>query len=66
MKLRILSGNLAGCIQDNVPQIEGEVMVATGYAEVIVNGALPSPASVDDELRAAGAEIVPADPPLSE
>lgn len=34
MRVRILSGNLTGCVQD-VPQVEGEVMVATGFAEPV-------------------------------
>lgn len=34
MKVRILSGNLAGTIQD-LPQLDAEVAIQTGYAEAV-------------------------------
>jgi hypothetical protein len=42
MRVRILSGNTAGGEQD-VPDVEGEVMLATGYAERVTDVSPPAP-----------------------
>jgi hypothetical protein len=34
MRVKILSGNQAGCVGD-FPQVEGEVLIATGYGELV-------------------------------
>jgi hypothetical protein len=47
MRVRILSGNYAGCVRD-VPQVEGECLLATGFAELAPPVAVePPPAPVD-------------------
>lgn len=63
MRVRILSGNAAGCEQD-LPQIEAETAIATGYAEAVVVD--PADPAIDAEpvaLDAADAVVEPgADP----
>jgi hypothetical protein len=52
MRVRILSGHRAGCEQD-LPQVEAEVAIATGYAELapespaVEDAPAPDPPSVD-------------------
>jgi hypothetical protein len=47
MRVRILSGHLAGCEQD-LPQVEAEVAIATGYAELAPEPRAVEPATVED------------------
>lgn len=59
MRVRFLSGNLAGCEQD-LPQVDAEVAIATGYAEAAsepppsdpVIEAPTAPADVDADAQA--------------
>jgi hypothetical protein len=62
MRVRILSGNLAGCEQD-LPQIEAEVAIATGYAELAPEPRAAEPAAVED---APTTDPPPADPQTTE
>lgn len=59
MRVRFLSGNLAGCEQD-LPRVEAEVAIATGYAE-----AAPEPPPADLAVADAQADETPQtdDPP---
>jgi hypothetical protein len=58
MRVRILSGHLAGCEQD-LPQVDAEVAIATGYAELA-----PEPCAAEraDVENAPTADPPPADP----
>jgi hypothetical protein len=47
MRVRILSGHRAGCEQD-LPQVEAEVAIATGYAELAPEPRAAEPAVVED------------------
>jgi hypothetical protein len=57
MRVRILSGHRAGCEQD-LPQVEAEVAIATGYAELAPEPRV-EPATVED---APAEDPPPADP----
>lgn len=62
MRIRILSGNQMGCVQD-FPQIEGEVLVATGFGELAPEDP-PSGVAVDPvEPPPVVDDPPPADPP---
>jgi hypothetical protein len=40
MRVKILSGNAAGSIQD-VPQVEADVLIATGFGELVTDEPTP-------------------------
>lgn len=64
MRVRILSGQHAGGIQE-LSQVEGEVAVATGYGESVVDdapSAAASPAPEPSEEPASPAPESPVDP----
>lgn len=44
MRVKILSGNAAGGIQD-VPPVEAEVLIATGFAELVADDPAAAAAS---------------------
>jgi hypothetical protein len=46
MRVRILSGHRAGCEQD-LPQVEAEVAIATGYAELAPDAPTEDPPPAD-------------------
>jgi translation initiation factor 2 gamma subunit (eIF-2gamma) len=56
MRVKIISGNQAGTVQD-LPQVEAEVAISTGYAERVVE--LDGPRLV--EVAAATDELLTAD-----
>jgi hypothetical protein len=71
MKVKIVSGNQAGLVQD-LPQVEAEVAVATGYAvavteeigpaEVVV---IPAPVPATDPVAPAADTAAPDVPPVA-
>jgi hypothetical protein len=62
MRVRYLSGHLAGCEQD-LPQVEAEVAIATGYAELAPESSAAEPSAVED---APTTDPPPADPQTTE
>jgi hypothetical protein len=57
MRVRYLSGNAAGCEED-LPQIEAEAAIVTGYAELAPDAPTEDPPPADPPIE----DLPPPDP----